>query len=95
MEQKYKYEALESLNAAYNNQKNDDSTKPLETQFLNEAVNFVKDSGDGIITAIRNVPDGDGRNDEQRVSVPYEEIKDLSQKEILEEIGRRFSEEYE
>lgn len=90
----YKYEALESLNANHHNLDNNNLTRPLETPYLNEAVNFVKDSAAGVIRVIKNVPNGEERRVEQKILLPYEDIKDLSQKEILEEIGKRFSEQY-
>lgn len=92
MEPIYKHEALENLNAAFGRGKEDDSTNSLETRFLNEAVNFVKDSDDAIIRVIRTAGDGDDEGSaEQTIVLSYKEIKDLSQKEILEEIGRRFN----
>ncbi|HEY8560148.1 MAG TPA: hypothetical protein VIL74_07215 [Pyrinomonadaceae bacterium] len=95
MERIYRYEALESMNA--NHHKLDDNalTRPLQTPYLNEAVNFVKDSNGAMIRVIRNDPNGEKSNVEQKILLPYQDIKDLSQKEILEEIEKRFREEYE
>jgi hypothetical protein len=95
MERIYKYEALESMNANHHKLEEGTLTSPLQTLYLNEAVNFVKDFDGGTIRVIRSAPDGEKPNSEQKILLSYRDIKDLSQKEILEEIEKRFREEYE
>ena len=93
MEHEYKYEVIKSLNTGFNNLENDTSTNCLETPYLNEAVNFVKDSNDGVISVIRDIQ-SDGKTISQSIELLSEDIKDWSQDKIIEEINRRFIEEY-
>ena len=94
MELKYNYEVLKSPDAGHRDRDNDDSSGFLRTQFLNEAVNFVKDLPDAVITVTRNHRDGEQNAGEQRIILPYEDIEDLSQKETLEIIEKKFIEQY-
>ena len=93
MEQRYNFEALKIPDAGHRDREKDDSTNFLQTPFLNEAVNFVKDSADAFITVSRSFPDGDQPAGEQKITLPYEDIENLSQKEILEIIEKKFIEE--
>lgn len=95
MERIYNYEVLRSPDAGHRDRENDDSTRLLQTQFLNEAVNFVKDSADAVIKVTKTVADGDGEAGKQKIILPYEDIEDLSQREILEIIEKKFIEEDE
>lgn len=67
MELKYSYEALKSPAAGHRDRENDDSSGFLRTQFLNEAVNFVKDSADAVIMVTRNHLVGARSAGEQRI----------------------------
>lgn len=95
MELKYNYVVLKSPDAGHRDRENDDSARLLQTQFLNEAVNFVQDSVDASITVTRNPPDSEQGTGEQRIILSYEDVQDLPQKEILEIIERKFVAEYE
>jgi hypothetical protein len=92
MEQKYNYQASKTPVGGYHDFEDNSSAGTLKTPYLNEAINFLEDFHDGVLIVIKNSSENTDDVAEQSLDLPYHEIKNLTQKEILEKIDNLFAE---
>ena len=85
-EDSYKYKALKSVNAHYNNTENNSSTNPVENLSLQEAIDYIKDS-DGMLYATAHFFIGE-RPSPLTVELPSKELQNASKEQVLEMINQ-------